>query len=224
LLTGHLPFNTTDNMELVHFHIAINPSPPCELNKDIPQPISDIVIKLLSKNAEDRYQSSSHLKADLEKCHNQLETTGRIESFTLGHHYPSGIFYIPQKLYGRKNETKSLTAVFDHISHGRIEILLVNGHTGVGKTTLVKEMQKTFTAKGGNFISGEFDQLARNVAYSAIIQAFQGLARQILSESEQKIQDWRERLLTALGPNGQIIIDLIPEVEFIIGRQLIRPA
>ncbi|MBW1863408.1 MAG: serine/threonine-protein kinase PknK, partial [Deltaproteobacteria bacterium] len=212
LLTGHLPFNTTDNMELVHCHIAINPPPPCELNKDIPQPISDIVIKLLSKNAEDRYQSSSHLKADLEKCHNKLETTGWIESFTLGHHYPSEIFYIPQKLYGRKNETKSLIDVFDHINRG-------NGYSGVGKTSLVKEMQKIVTAGRGNFISGEFDQLTRNVAYSAVIQAFQGLARQILSESEQRIQRWKKRLLTALGPNGQIIIDLIPEIELIIGKQ-----
>ncbi|MBW1767640.1 MAG: protein kinase, partial [Deltaproteobacteria bacterium] len=219
LLTGHLPFNTTDNMELVHCHIAKNPPPPCELNKDIPQPISDIVIKLLSKNAEDRYQSSSHLKADLEKCHNKLETTGWIESFTLGHHYPSEIFYIPQKLYGRKNETKSLIDVFDHINRGRTEIVFMNGYSGVGKTSLGKEMQKIVTAGRGNFISGELDQLTRNVVYSAIIQAFQGLARQILTQSEQKIQDWRERLLTALGPNGQIIIDLIPEVEFIIGRQ-----
>ncbi|BAU15375.1 serine/threonine protein kinase and signal transduction histidine kinase with GAF and PAS/PAC sensor [Leptolyngbya sp. NIES-3755] len=221
LLTGQLPFPTQDLLELVHCHIARPPIPPHELNAKIPKPISDLILKLMAKNAEDRYQSAWGIKADLERCARQLAEVGRIESMPLGLQDVSEQFCIPQKLYGRAAEIEALWVAFDRVagSEGVREMMLVSGDAGVGKTALVQELYPPITAKHGYFIWGKFDQFRRNIPYSAIVDALQKLVQQLLGEPDEQMELWRSRLLTALGSNGQVIIDVIPEVELIIGKQ-----
>ncbi|WP_009634539.1 AAA family ATPase [Synechocystis sp. PCC 7509] len=221
LLTGQLPFPTQDILELVHCHIARPPIPPHELNAMIAKPISDLILKLMAKNAEDRYQSAWGIKADLERCAEQLAEVGRIESMQLGLQDMSEQFCIPQKLYGRAAEIEALLVAFDRVagSEGVREMMLVSGDAGVGKTALVQELCKPITAKHGYFIWGKFDQFRRNIPYSAIVDALQKLVQQLLEEPDEQMEVWRSRLLTALGSNGQVIIDVIPEVELIVGKQ-----
>ncbi|MBW4493241.1 MAG: AAA family ATPase [Oscillatoria princeps RMCB-10] len=226
MLTGELPFPTSDPMELVHSHIAKMPVPPREAGEleskgvgEIPKPVSDIVMKLLAKTAEDRYQSAWGLKADLETCLNQLQKTGKISDFPLGTQDFSGQLQIPQKLYGREKEVAALMACFDRAAAGTAEMTLVAGYSGIGKTALVSEIHKPVVRERGYFIAGKFDQFKRNIPYSALIQAFQDLMRQLLTESEAQIEAWKEKLLDALGTNGQVIVDVIPEVELIAGSQ-----
>ncbi|HEY9607580.1 MAG TPA: AAA family ATPase [Allocoleopsis sp.] len=222
LLTEQLPFPTTDILELVHCHIAKQPIPPHQVNADIPIAVSDIIMKLMAKNAEERYQSAWGLKADLEECLRQLETTGEIATFQLGNQDISDKFQIPQKLYGREAEVETLLTAFERIAAGeakQAELILVTGYSGIGKSALVQEIYKPITEKRGYFLTGKFDQLGRNIPYSAVVSAFAGLVRQLLSEPEYQLQQWRNKLLTALGTNGQIIINVIPEVELIIGKQ-----
>ena len=221
LLTGQLPFPTSDLLELVHCHIATPPIPPYELNATIPQPVSNLILKLMAKNAEDRYQSAWGIKADLERCAQQLAEVGLIEPMPLGLQDVSEQFRIPQKLYGREAEIAALWVAFDRVAGSKAvrEMMLVSGYAGVGKTALVQELFKPITAKHGYFIWGKFDQFRRNIPYSAIVDALQKLVQQLLGEPNEQVEVWRSRLLTALGSNGQIIIDVIPEVEFIIGKQ-----
>jgi predicted ATPase len=234
LLTGHLPFPTTDILELVHCHIAKHPVPPHELNATIPKPVSDIILKLMAKNAEDRYQSAWGIKADLETGFCQFAETGQIDSIQLGIQDVCDQFQIPQKLYGREAEIEALLAAFDRVagrgneqlrlkneenSEFKVELMLVSGYAGVGKSALVQELYKPISAKRGYFVSGKFDQFQCNIPYSAIADALQKLVQQLLSEPDEHLQQWRSQLLTALGTNGQIIIDIIPEIELIIGKQ-----
>ncbi|QLE44983.1 GAF domain-containing protein [Nostoc sp. C052] len=245
LLTGQLPFPTKDVLELVHCHIAKHPIPPDEINTTIPKPVSDIILKLMAKNAENRYQSAWGIKADLEICAEQLAQIGQISSIQLALQDVSDQFQIPQKLYGRDKEVAMLLAAFDRIAcpelncvtslpnnsettsqseqRGKpkfqVEMMLVSGYAGIGKSALVQEIYKPITQKRGYFISGKFDQFQRNIPYSAIADALQKLVQQLLSEPDEQVQQWRSLLLTALGNNGQIIIDIIPEVELIIGKQ-----
>jgi len=234
LLTGHLPFPTTDILELVHCHIAKHPVPPHELNATIPKPVSDIILKLMAKNAEDRYQSAWGIKADLETAFCQFAETGQIDSIQLGIQDVCDQFQIPQKLYGREAEIEALLAAFDRVagrgneqlrlkneenSEFKVELMLVSGYAGVGKSALVQELYKPISAKRGYFVSGKFDQFQCNIPYSAIADALQKLVQQLLSEPDEHLQQWRSQLLTALGTNGQIIIDIIPEIELIIGKQ-----
>ncbi|HEX6287535.1 MAG TPA: AAA family ATPase [Herpetosiphonaceae bacterium] len=219
MLTGDLPFQASDPMELVHAHIARMPVPPHEAKPAIPRAISDIVMKLLAKTAEDRYQNAYGLKADLQYCLDQWTSTGRIDPFPLGVHDTSGLFHIPQKLYGRESETQVLLSAFEMVSTGVTEVVLVAGPSGVGKSVLVYEIQKPVAQQRGYFLVGRYDQHKRNVPYSGFIQAFQDLIRHILSESAERIADWNAQLVNALGANGQVIIDVIPDVELIIGQQ-----
>ncbi|MBD1920593.1 AAA family ATPase, partial [Microcoleus sp. FACHB-831] len=219
LLTHQLPFDTTDAMELVHCHIAKQPASPHAINSEIPNPISAIVMKLLAKTAEERYQSAWGIKADLEACLTQLQTNGQISSFSIGHQDISDKFQIPQKLYGRSLEVETLLTAFERISQGTTEMMLVSGYSGIGKSALVQEIYKPITWKRGYFIAGKFDQFQRNIPYSAIVSTFQSLVRQLLTESEAQLNSWKEKLRRALGFNGQIIIDVVPEVELIIGSQ-----
>ena len=221
LLTGQLPFSTSDLLELVHCHIATPPIPPHELNVTIPQPVSNLILKLMAKNAEDRYQSAWGIKADLERCAQQLAEMGQINTISLGLQDVSEQFRIPQKLYGREAEIAALWVAVDRVAGSKAvrEMMLVSGYAGVGKTALVQELSKPITAKHGYFIWGKFDQFRRNIPYSAIVDALQKLVQQLLGEPNEQVEVWRSRLLTALGNNGQIIIDVIPEVEFIIGKQ-----
>ncbi len=220
LLTNKLPFETTDPMELVHCHIAQQPLPVYELIPDIPVALSDIIDKLLAKTPEDRYQSAWGIKADLETCLNQLQSQGEIYQFPLGSKDITEKFHIPQKLYGREPEITQLLTAFDRVSQGATEMILISGYSGIGKSALVNEVHKPITRQRGQFISGKFDQLQRDIPYSSIAQAFQNLIRKLLSEPEAKLQTWKNKLLEALGNNGQIIIDIIPELEKIIGKQL----
>jgi PAS domain S-box-containing protein len=225
LLTGRLPFEATDALELVHCHMARQPIPPHQLVSEIPPAISSLVMKLLAKTAEERYQSAKGLKADLEKCWRQLQTRGSITNFTLGRRDLSGKFQIPQKLYGRQVEIATLLAAFERVATGknfyysRSEMMLVAGYSGIGKSALVQEIYKPITEKRGYFIAGKYDQFQRNIPYSAIVQAFRSLVQQLLSESEVQLARWRGKILAVLGSNGQLIIDVIPEVELIVGPQ-----
>ncbi|MBD3887086.1 PAS domain S-box protein [Phormidium tenue FACHB-886] len=225
LLTGQLPFPTRDLLELVHCHIARPPTPPHELNATIPQPVSNLILKLMAKNAEDRYQSAWGIKADLERCAQQLAEMGQINTISLGLQDVSEQFRIPQKLYGREAEIAALWVAFDRVAERKAvrEMMLVSGYAGIGKTALVQELHKPITAKHGYFIWGKFDQFRRNIPYSAIIDALQKLVQQLLGEPNEQVEVWRSRLLNALGSNGQIIIDVIPEVEFIIGKPPLVP-
>jgi len=218
LLTGQLPYESTDALELVHCHIAKPSVPVCEINPDIPQIISDIVMKLMAKNAEDRYQSAFGVKFDLENLIN-LENLSDL-SFELAQNDFSGQLQIPQKLYGRDLERKKLLTAFERITKGKnVEMMLVAGYSGIGKSVLVKEIYKSLTEKHGYFIVGKFDQFQHNIPYSAVINAFKELVQQLLTENQAQLSAWKEKLLSALGPNGQIIIDVIPEIEWIIGPQ-----
>ena len=220
ILTGKLPFDSTDAMELVHCHIAKIPIPVNEINPKIPQIISDIVMKLLAKNAEDRYQSAFGIKADFEKI---LNLTGFEDleglSFELAQHDFSGKFEIPQKLYGRENEINTLLQAFARVTNGNTEIMLVAGYSGVGKTALVHEVHKPMTEKRGYFAGGKFDQFQKNIPYSAITQAFNQFCRYLLMENTESLANWKTKILTAVGNNGQIIIDVIPDLELVIGKQ-----
>jgi predicted ATPase/signal transduction histidine kinase len=219
MLVGKLPFPPTDAMELVHCHIAKQPIPPNTLVPEIPLPISDIVMKLLAKTAEDRYQSAAGLKFDLENCLIQLETTGEIEYFICGQRDLASLLLIPQKLYGRETEVATLMDAFKRVSLGATEMMLVSGYSGIGKTSVVNEVHKPIVGVRGYFINGKFDQFKRNIPYAALIQAFSELMRQLLTESSEQIEVWKEKLEAAIGENGQVIIDVIPEVELIVGKQ-----
>lgn len=221
MLTRQLPFPYSDPMELVHCHIAKLPTPPHLINSEIPKTVSEIVMKLLAKNAEDRYQSALGLKYDLEFCLTQILSTGT-SNFIVGAQDLSGQLLIPQKLYGREQEVEILLAAFERVAApplGGFEIVLVSGYSGIGKSSLVNEINKPIVERRGYFIKGKFDQFKRNIPYAAIIQAFQELIQQLLTESKANITKWKEKILGAIGTNGQVIIDVIPEVELIIGTQ-----
>ncbi|MEG4519639.1 AAA family ATPase [Microcoleus sp. AT9b-C5] len=217
MLTGELPFNSTDPLELIHSHIAVTPVPPHQLNNEVPQIISALVMKLLAKNAEDRYQSALGVKADLENCLTQLQTTDKIVNFIPGTLDKSGQFLIPQKLYGRTQEVADLRASFERVSFGKTEMVLVSGYSGIGKTSVVSEIHKPIVRQRGYFIAGKFDQFKRDIPYAAITQAFESLIQQLLTKSSEELAIWKEKLWPRLGQNGQIIIDVVPSLQLIIG-------
>ena len=219
MLTGRLPFPTKDPMELIHSHIARMPPEPHVINSEVPRQISRIIFRLLAKTAEERYQSALGLRMDLEECLNQLRQTKTVADFDLGASDVSGLFQIPQKLYGRETEITSLTQAFDAISVGSSMMVLLSGTPGIGKSALVQTIQKPLVKHRGYFISGKFDQFNRDVPYHALINAFQELMRQILTENESAIQSWKRGLNEALGAGGRVITEIIPEVELIIGEQ-----
>jgi len=223
MLTGQLPFQAIDALEMIHCHIAKTPIPPHLVNSAIPKVVSDIVMKLLAKTAEDRYQSALGLKADLELCLTRLQTSGAIAPFKVGEFDLFSQFSIPEKLYGRDREVALLMATFDRVSAGKTEALLVKGYSGIGKSSLVNEIRRPIVGARGYFISGKFDQFQRNVPYSAITTPFRSLVKQLLTENEASLAQWRTKLLEALGNNAQVIIDVVPEVELIVGRQPVAP-
>jgi PAS domain S-box-containing protein len=227
MLARQLPFKTGDAIELVHCHIAKHPIPVSEVDPAIPTVVSKIIDKLLAKNPENRYQCAWGIKADLAECISQIEKFGNILEFPLFTQDVSHNFQIPQKLYGRETEIATLLAAFERVSGqasnthspSRSEIMLIAGDSGTGKSSLAQEMYKPITEKRGYFITGKFDRLQQNVPYSALVRAFRELMQQLLTESEERFQHWRSKLLAALDTNGKIIIDVIPEVELIIGQQ-----
>ncbi len=219
LLTGQVPARSSDLLEIIYSHIARQPAPPHEVAPSIPVMVSRIVMRMIGKMAEDRYQNAFGVAGDLEECRRRITATGEIAEFEMGSRDIPLRFTIPQILVGRENEIGRLMASFDEAGEGRKEMLLVSGDPGIGKSSVIFEIHKAIVAKRGYFASGKFDQYRRDVPYSAIIQSFAGLVRQLLAESEKRVNDWREALLSALGPNGRIITDVIPDVELIIGPQ-----
>jgi predicted ATPase/transcriptional regulator with GAF, ATPase, and Fis domain len=219
MLTGQLPFAAADAMEWVHCHIARKPVAPDRI-ADLPAPPSTIIMRLLAKNAEERYQTAAGLEADLRRCLAAWKTKGHIDPFLLGTHDAPDRLLIPEKLYGREREIDALLAAFDRVvAHGTLELVLVSGYSGIGKSSVVNELHKVLVPPRGLFASGKFDQYRRDIPYATLAQAFQTLIRQILVKSEAEVEQWRGTILEAVGPNGQLIINLIPEVEFIVGKQ-----
>ena len=223
LLTGKLPFESEDAMELVHCHLAKTAPLVDEINSAIPSVLSAIVSKLMAKNAEDRYQSVLGLKSDLEECLHQLTKTGEIQSFEIASRDVCDRFIIPDKLYGRESEVSTLLQAFERVSLGATEIMLVAGFSGIGKTAVVNEVHKPIVRQRGYFIKGKFDQFNRNIPFSAFVQAFRDLMGQLLSESDSELHIWKTQILQALGENGQVIIEVIPELERIVGKQAPAP-
>ncbi|WP_414562893.1 MULTISPECIES: AAA family ATPase [unclassified Anabaena] len=219
MLTEKIPFFSQDPLEVVYNHIAIQPVNPQSLNPEIPSNIAAIIMKLMAKNAEDRYQSATGLLADLDLCLNQLENNSTITNFVPGLLDVLSQLLIPQKLYGREQQVQELLTSFENVASGTSAMMLVSGYSGIGKSALVNEINKPITRQQGYFIAGKFDQLQRNIPYAPLIQAFTYLMRCLLTESNEKIAAWREKILAALGTNGKVIIDVIPEVELIIGQQ-----
>ncbi|HEY9641711.1 MAG TPA: AAA family ATPase, partial [Coleofasciculaceae cyanobacterium] len=242
LLTHQLLFETDDPLEWVHYHIALEPIPPNLINPAIPPTVAAIVLKLLAKTAEERYQSAWGIQADLENCLTQLQQ-GQIAYFPLAQHDSSEKFHIPEKLYGRESEVATLLTAFQRIVEGSetlevdgsknrsaatpatpVELVLVSGYSGIGKSALVQEIYKPITQQQGYFIAGKFDQYQRNIPYFAIAQAFQALIKQLLTESETQLSQWREKILAALGSNSGVITQVIPALERIVGNQPKVPA
>ncbi|MEO1431989.1 MAG: AAA family ATPase [Cyanobacteria bacterium J06633_8] len=200
-----------------------NPLLNKERGQEIPSCISDIILKLMAKNAEDRYQSALGLKHDLEKCLYQLTETGKIERFEIAQRDICDRFIIPEKLYGRDNEVEQLLAAFERVSKKNCELMLVAGFSGIGKTAVINEVHKPIVKQRGYFIKGKFDQFNRNIPLSAFVQAFRGLMAHLLGESDVQLSSWKNQILQALGDNAQVIIDVIPELENIIGKQPVVP-
>ena len=222
MFTGRLPYTSHDPLELIHYHLAMEPIAPHLVDSQIPLMLSSIILKMLAKTTEDRYQSAWGVKADLEKCLNQLETKGIIDDFRLAEQDIIDKFLIPEKLYGRAKEVESLLAAFSRIADAqsdRVEILLVSGYAGIGKSRLVQEIYKPIVQSRGYFIAGKFGQYQRNIPYFAIIQALKSLIKQLLTENEDDLNQWRSRIIDALSINSYLITQVIPDLELIIGKQ-----
>ena len=220
LLTGNLPFIATEPMAWVHSHIAKRPAPPRSKRPDLPKMLSAIVLKLLEKTAEERYQTAAGVEHDLQRCLTQWEASGRVDDFSLAQRDTPDRLLIPEKLYGRANEVQSLLESFDRVvSGGTPELVLVSGYSGIGKSSVVYELHKFLVPPRGLFASGKFDQYKRDIPYATLAQAFAGLIQHLLAKSEVDLAPWREALREALDVNARLIVDLIPELTLIIGDQ-----
>ena len=228
MLTGALPFIASDPMEWVHCHIAKKPVPPGERPRgervggeragDVPAAVSRIIMKLLAKTAEERYQTAAGVERDLRRCLAAWEAQGRIDDFPLGEHDTLDRLLVPEKLYGRAREAETLLAAFDRVvESGALELVLFCGYSGIGKSAVVNELHRALVPRG-YFASGKFDQYKRDVPYATLAQAFQGLIRPLLGQSDAELAVWREALHNALGPNAKLVADLVPELKLIIGE------
>lgn len=216
-----LPFQSSDAMELIHKHIVQLPTPPCELSGSCPKPISDIIMKCLAKIPEERYQSIHGLKNDLEICLRQLQTVGSIDpAFTPGQLDFHETFRIPDRLYGRKNELALLEKMYKEASTGRAKVLLISSNPGNGKTALVKELSKTVVCKKGFAVTGRFEQAQQHIPLSAISMAIKVFINQLLKEKDENLAFYKTKIMEALSVNGQVLVDVIPELELIIGKQV----
>ena len=220
MLTGILPFTASDPMEWVHCHVAKQPLPSAERRKDVPSSVSKIITKLLAKTAEERYQTAAGLENDLRRCLAEWENERRIPDFVLGAHDTPDRLLIPERLYGRQHEVERLLTSFDRVVKSGIpELVLVSGYSGIGKSSVVNELHKVLVPPRGLFASGKVDQYKRDIPYFTLAQAFQSLIRTLLTKSEAELKIWREALREALGPNGLLMVDLVPELKVIIGEQ-----
>src|SRR5271165_4733381 len=219
MLTGELPFTASDPMEWVHCHVARQPAPPDELVAGIPGPLSAIVMKLLAKTAEDRYQTAAGLERDLRRCLAEWEAWHRVDDFALGQQDMPDRLLIPEKLYGRARELETLLAAFDRVvTRGAPELVLVSGYSGIGKSSVVNELHKALAPARGLFAAGKFDQYKHNIPYATLAQALQSLVRALLGKSDAKMKSWRDAIVDAIGPNGRLMVELVPELKLIIGE------
>lgn len=224
MFTGAPPFEGEDDLALVHNHLARRPVSPRSRRPEIPEPVSDIVLKLLAKSPGDRYATARGARHDLQRCADAWATAPEITPFPLGERDLSSRLLFPDRFYGREHEAETLRAAFEEAASGSPQLTLVHGWSGIGKSTLVQQLQRPVLERGGSFCSGKFDQLARNTPYSAVIHAVRGLIRDILTEGQARVDAWRARILEALGPNGALLVDVIPELAAIIGPQPAPPA
>src|SRR3981189_786452 len=214
MLTGSLPFAAADPMEWVHCHIARKPMPPSERLATVPAAVSNLVLKLLAKTAEERYQTAAGLQRDLRVCLSMWEAEHRIDVFALGQQDAPDRLSIPEKLYGREREIETLLSTFDRVvSSGRPELVLVSGYSGIGKSAIVNELHKALVPSRGLFAVGPFDQYKRDLPYATLVQWVQSLIRSLLSKSDAELAGWRDALGEALGPNGRLVIDGVPELK-----------
>ena len=224
MLTGALPFVAADPMEWVHCHIAREPVPPNDRLASVPGPLSAIVLKLLAKAADERYQTAAGLTVDLRRCLAEWGSHGSIKEFPLGARDMPEQLLIPEQLYGRERETEAMLASFDRVvASGTSELVLVSGYSGIGKSSVVNELHKALVPPRGLFASGKFDQYKRDIPYATLAQAFRSLVRPLLGQSEAALSRWRDALSEALGLNGQLIVNLVPELELVIGKQPLVP-
>jgi predicted ATPase len=220
MLSGRLPFTASDPMEWVHAHVARKPIPPSECVQNVPVPLCRIIMKLLAKTAEERYQTAAGLESDLRRCLAEWTNRGHIDDFALAEHDTSDRLLIPERLYGRACEIESLLATFGRVvASGTPELVLVSGYSGVGKSSVVNELHKMLVPPRGLFASGKFDQYKRDFPYATLAQAFQSLVRRLLSKPEADLRVWRDAFRDALGPNGMLMVDLVPELKHVIGEQ-----
>jgi PAS domain S-box-containing protein len=219
MLTGSLPFTASEPMEWIHCHIARKPVPPSERAERVPAQVSRIVMKLLAKTAEERYQTAVGLQHDLLRCLTEWEAVRRINLFPLGERDISDRLLIPEKLYGREREIATLLTSFDRVvNEGTPALVLVSGYSGIGKSSIVNELHQVLVPRRGLFASGKFDQYKRNIPYATLAQALQSLVSQILGKSDTEMGQWRAALQEALGPNGQLMVTLVPQLALIIGE------
>ena len=219
MLTGKPVFESDDIVEIVHAHIAKPPVPPSHFNPAILPVLEQIVLKLLNKNAEERYQTTAGLLADLNHCTAQLDRTGTISDFTIAQEDFAQKLCFPQRLYGRDTEITKLLEGFELVSTGQFAITLVAGYSGIGKSALVYEVHKPILKHRGYFVSGKYDQLKKNIPYSALLQSLKQLTMQVLSEPEANVEKWKKLLTEKLAGNGKLLIEVIPELELLIGKQ-----
>jgi diguanylate cyclase (GGDEF)-like protein len=224
LLTGRLPFESQDPLELVHAHLTRHPVSPTQINPALPLPLSHLVLKMMAKVAEDRYQSWQGLQADLEHCQQQWEVLGYVSTFPLGRHDRSDRFAIPDKLYGRAGEVQALLSAFEEvILQGSGQLVLLAGASGIGKTAIVQEIYPSVVQRQGYFIQGKFESLKRNIPFFAVVQALRQLMMQLLTEREEIVRIWRNQLIEVLGKSGRVLTQVLPELEQIIGVQPFVP-
>jgi len=219
LFTGRLPFLSEDPQDLIHKHLAEEPASPCALNPEIPEILSAIILKLLKKNPDDRYQSAFGLKSDLAHCLSQLKKSGQIDQFPIAQYDHSIAIKIPEKLYGREKELRGLKEILNRVDHGSSELILIAGYAGTGKTVLVQELFRTMKGKGAIFIKGKAEQYRQGVPYTVISRAFHELVTYVLSKQEREFQSWKDTISTTLGDLGKVISDVVPHIELIIGKQ-----
>src|SRR5438132_1490731 len=220
MLTGDLPFTASDPMEWVHCHIARRPAPPADRRGDVPGVGSAIVLKLLAKTPEERYQTAAGLERDLRRCLAAWEAERRLDDFPLGEDDTPDRLLVPEKLYGRSREIDTLLTAFDRmVTSGRPELVLVSGYSGIGKSSVVNELHQVLVPPRGLFASGKFDQYKRDIPYATLAQAFRELIQSLLGKSEAELARWRDALREALEPNGRLMVNLVPELELIVGEQ-----
>ncbi|HEY9429708.1 MAG TPA: AAA family ATPase [Gemmatimonadaceae bacterium] len=225
MMTGSLPFTASDPLELIHCHLARQPSPPAELVYGLPMMVESIIMKLLAKNPEDRYRTATGVEADLRRCRTEWLKAKRIAPFELGENDISDRLRIPETPYGREAEVEVLRTTFERVAtRGTAELVLVSGYAGIGKSTLVNELHRALVPRRGLFVAGKFDQYKRDIPYATLVHAFRRLVRQLLSKSDADLLGWRSALRSALGENGQLMVNLIPELALLIGEQEPVPA